>query len=46
MERAGYSPAAYNRFRDLGLDTDFYVENQMKNPAFSKEWRLFYPADL
>jgi hypothetical protein len=44
MQAAGYnvSDAIMTRSREL----DFYLAHGMKEPSYSKTWRLFYPHDL
>lgn len=44
MERAGYSERRYAMLRELGLSYDFYLVHAMHQPAYSKEWRLFFPS--
>jgi len=46
MERAGYDEKRYAMLRELGLEFDFYVSHDMKAPAYSTEWRLFFPKGL
>jgi predicted transcriptional regulator of viral defense system len=46
MERAGYDEAAYKKFRAKALKHDFYLANAMRSPAYSEDWRLYYPKDL
>jgi hypothetical protein len=46
MERAGYGDKRYAMLRQLGLNHDFYLAHGMKQPEYSKEWRLFYPKGL
>jgi len=46
MERAGYEPAQLERLRALGLKFDFYLMNQIKDPAYSRDWRLFHPKGM
>jgi predicted transcriptional regulator of viral defense system len=43
MQRAGYSPLQYERFRSLGLNYDFYLAHDLRDLAFDREWRLHYP---
>jgi hypothetical protein len=43
MDMAGYSAVACNRLRDLGLDHDFYLAHQIKQPQYSEKWRLHFP---
>jgi predicted transcriptional regulator of viral defense system len=43
MQRAGYDPKLYDRLKKLGLKYDFYLAHDMREKAYSKEWRLYYP---
>jgi predicted transcriptional regulator of viral defense system len=43
MERAGYGDKRYAMLRQLGLEYDFYLTHGMQQPAYSRDWRLFYP---
>ena len=46
MQRVGYSETDYRRLQALGLDYDFYLGHGLKEPAYSEDWRLYYPANL
>jgi predicted transcriptional regulator of viral defense system len=43
MQRAGYAEKQYTRLRKLGLEFDFYLAHDMRQPAYDPDWRLFYP---
>lgn len=43
MERAGLDARRYEMLRELGLNFDFYLSHDMKDPEYSREWRLFVP---
>ena len=43
MQNAGYDPKRYERLKKLGLKNDFYLAHDMREKAYSDEWRLFYP---
>jgi hypothetical protein len=43
MQRAGYTPQQYERFRSLGLNYDFYLSHDLRDLAYDPEWRLHYP---
>jgi hypothetical protein len=43
MQRAGYAPQQYERFRSLGLNYDFYLAHDLRDLAYDPEWRLHYP---
>ena len=46
LERAGYAQAALAQIDRSAFRFDFYLSNQIKNRAYSKRWRLFYPESL
>ena len=46
MQQAGYPEHSYAKLRELGLEHDFYLDYGMQQPAYSREWRVFYPAEL
>jgi len=41
-----YSVEDMNLFRDLGFKFDFYLANAIKEVAYSKDWRMYYPKEL
>jgi len=43
MQCAGYDSKRYDRLKKLGLKHDFYLAHDMREKAYSKEWRLYYP---
>ena len=43
MQRAGYDEKQYSRLKKLGLEFDFYLAHDMRQTAFDRDWRLFYP---
>lgn len=46
LERAGYSASDLDHFRRKPLDIDFYLDYQITDPVYSRDWRLYYPRDL
>lgn len=46
MQRAGYDEKRYQRLKNLGLNFDFYLTYDMKDPEFDHDWRLYYPKGL
>ncbi len=46
MERAGYDKRDCRKFRELGLEFDFYLAHGMGRTAYDGSWRLFYPRDF
>jgi len=47
LEKSGINdPALLKPFRNLGLNFDFYLTRQMKNPNYSTKWKLYYPKNL
>ena len=44
LEKSGvYKESAIKIFRKMNMNYDFYLTYQMKDKAYSKDWRLFYP---
>lgn len=43
MQRAGWPASRYDRLKKIGLQHDFYLAHDMREKAYSEEWRLFYP---
>jgi hypothetical protein len=48
IEAAGnYNLEAIKEFTNYGsFNYDFYLDYQMIDPAYSKQWRIYYPRDL
>lgn len=47
LEKSGvYKESAIKIFRKMDMNYDFYLTYQMKDKAYSKDWRLFYPKGL
>jgi predicted transcriptional regulator of viral defense system len=46
METAGYGEKRSSILRDLGLNYDFYLSHGLKQPQYSKRWRLFFPSGM
>jgi hypothetical protein len=44
LQRAGRPDC--QKFMALGMDFDFYLDYKMHQPAFSEDWRLYYPRSL
>ncbi|HEY2390597.1 MAG TPA: hypothetical protein VGK22_05445 [Candidatus Angelobacter sp.] len=43
LQRAGYETRQYLRFKDLGIQFDFYLAYGIKEPEYDSTWRLFFP---
>jgi hypothetical protein len=43
MQKAGHPEKSFSKLRAMGLNYDFYLTHEMKEPAYSKEWRLYHP---
>lgn len=43
LEHAGYSQQSINLFKNLPMEFDFYLENQIKDPIYIQKWKLFVP---
>lgn len=46
LERAGYRPAQLDLLRRFETRFDFYLEHQMKETRYVKEWRIHVPKGL
>lgn len=46
MERAGYDDKRCAMLRHLGLEFDFYLAHDMKEPEYSNKWHLFFPKSF
>lgn len=46
MERANYPGNMLDRMRRLRTDFDFYLVNQIADPEYSRDWRLYFPRGL
>jgi predicted transcriptional regulator of viral defense system len=46
MEMAGYPQHGIDQLRAIGLNHDFYLAHGLKEPKYSKDWRLFYPQNF
>lgn len=43
MQRAGFEAKHYERLRKIGLDYDFYLAHDIREPEYDSTWRLFFP---
>jgi hypothetical protein len=46
LQRSGVPAESLEPLRKMGLHHDFYLANQIRNPEYDPEWRLFYPAEF
>jgi predicted transcriptional regulator of viral defense system len=46
LERAGYPKKRVDRFRQMGIEHDFYLTHGLENPEYSPDWRLYYPRGV
>lgn len=46
MERAGYSNSELDSIRKIKMEYDFYLDYEMKEKDYSKEWKVYFPKDL
>jgi len=47
LERSGvYDESSIRLLRKIKMSHDFYLAHGMKDPEYSKEWRLFFPQGL
>jgi predicted transcriptional regulator of viral defense system len=46
LERAGRPEADCSKLRKIGTVFDFYLDYGLKQPAYNRKWRLYYPRSL
>lgn len=46
LERAGRPERDCKRFKDFGLEFDFYLDYGLKRPEYDRNWRLCFPSFL
>lgn len=46
LQRSGYESSRLQLLKRFSMSHDFYLIHGMKNPAYSKEWKLFYPQGI
>jgi len=47
LKKSGvYSQNEINKLKEIGFKYDFYLEREMLEKEYSKEWRLYYPKIL
>jgi predicted transcriptional regulator of viral defense system len=46
LDRAGFDGKKMAELRKLPRALDFYLTYEMKDPAYSPEWRLYYPQGM
>jgi predicted transcriptional regulator of viral defense system len=46
LERAGYEKDRINILQSDEIKYNFYLINQIKEPAYSKKWKIYYPKYL
>jgi predicted transcriptional regulator of viral defense system len=46
LERAGYEKKKVDELRVLPRTLDFYLNYELSDPAYSAEWRLYYPQGM
>jgi len=46
MSRSGFPAPECARLAEPGILYDFYVDYDIKQRAYSKDWRVFYPAEF
>ena len=46
LERTKYPKETIDLFSKMRMRYNFYVMNQIRNPKYSKKWKLYYPSKL
>lgn len=43
LQRAGYEARQYSRFKEIGVNFDFYLTHDIREREYDSEWRIFHP---
>lgn len=46
LQKSGRSTGECGKFAALGINLDFYLDYGMHDPAYNREWRLYYPRSF
>lgn len=46
LEKVGVEDETLKLLKNLGLENDFYLINQMKKPKYSEKWRIYFPNNF
>ncbi len=46
LQRAGLSERDCKKFKDIGLDFDFFLDYGLYHPKYDPNWRMHYPSHL
>jgi hypothetical protein len=46
MERAGFPGELLSPLKALGMNWDFYLAHNIRNPVINREWRIYHPKGL
>ena len=46
LQRAGIDEIKLKDFKGMNMEFYFYLCNEIEEPAYSKEWKLYYPASF
>ncbi len=46
LERAGYNEKLVSLFAKMPIQFDFFLTHELKDPDYSRKWRLFFPRGM
>jgi hypothetical protein len=46
LHRAGRPARDCQKFKDFGMELDFYLDYGLERPAYDRNWRLYLPSSL
>ena len=46
LHRTGRPERDCRKFKDFGLEFDFFLDYGLKRPSYDENWRLYYPSHL
>jgi len=46
LQRVDFDETKLKNFKGIGMEFNFYCCNEIQQPAYSEEWKLYYPKSL
>lgn len=46
LGKVGLDETSLQDFKSIGMEFNFYLCNEIKNPSYSERWKLYYPKSL
>lgn len=46
LDKVGFDETKLQEIKGMGMEFDFYLCNEIQQPVYSEEWKLYYPKSL